>query len=182
MRVKIYQVNAERDKHDVKFFRLETMQKLQGSPEIDSSIYDEVFNAELEESTLEEIFQKFNQEWHPLYRGHSLSVSDIVVKEDCAYFCQPVGFEKVDFQESLAYKPDNLMKVVYVEPHRPPYTAEVENTLKGQQRAVGGLIQYLYNEDNTIIVINDEGKLNGLEGNRRIEGDVLCGSSRGGCF
>lgn len=176
MRVKIYQINSNRDKHNVKFCGLEILQKLQGSSEIDSSIYDEVFDAELEESNLEEIFGRFNQEGHPLHRGHSLSVSDIVVKEDGAYFCQPIGFEKVDFQESLAHKPDNLMQVVYVEPHRIPYTAEIENTLKGQQRAVGGLIQYLYNDDKTIIVINDEGKLNGSEGNRRIEGDVLCGS------
>ena len=65
--------------------------------------------------------------------------------------------------------------MLYVEPHRKPFVTEISNTLEGQQNAVQGLIQYLYNDDRTITVINDESKINGMEGNRRIEGDVLVG-------
>ncbi|MGO5548402.1 DUF3846 domain-containing protein [Lachnospiraceae bacterium LCP19S3_B12] len=49
------------------------------------------------------------------------------------------------------------------------------NTLEDQQRAVDGLIQYIRNEDDTVIVINEESKINGIEDNRRIDGDVLVG-------
>lgn len=31
------------------------------------------------------------------------------------------------------------------------------------------------NGDGTLLVINEENKLNGMEGNRRIDGDVVCG-------
>lgn len=67
------------------------------------------------------------------------------------------------------------IKVLMVEPQKAPYVAKIENTLAGQQQAVQGYIQYLYNDDNTILVCNEEGKLNGMQGNRRIDGDVLVG-------
>lgn len=70
---------------------------------------------------------------------------------------------------------ENLIRVLVVEPGRTPYESEIPNTLEGQQRAVEGRIEYLYNEDQTIFVINEENKINDSEGNRRIEGDVICG-------
>lgn len=176
MRIKIYQINSERDKNHVMFLGIKYLEQFQGSKNIDASIYDEVFDGELDTSNLSKIFRKFNHEGHPLYRGHNLTVSDVVVMEDGAYFCESVGFEKIAFDEKLTQKQDNLINILYVEPHEIPYVAEIENTLEGQQRAVGGRIEYVYNDDNTIIVINEEGKINGSDGNRRIEGDVLCGS------
>ena len=64
---------------------------------VDSSLYDEVFNAELGTGDLEEIYTKFNIERHPLHRGDSLSVSDVVVTDQGAFFCDRSGFEKIDF-------------------------------------------------------------------------------------
>lgn len=63
-----------------------------------------------------------------------------------------------------------IPRVLVVEPHRVPYESEIKNTLEGQQRAVEGRIEYVYNDDNTIIVVNEEMKINGSDGNRRIEG------------
>lgn len=162
MRVKIYQISHDRDIHNKKFISL-------GENEmVDPSTYDEVFNAELDESDLEAIYTRFNTEGHPLHRGHSLSVSDVVIVEDKAYICQSVGFKEVKFDESKTQKPDNLMRVVYVEPNKPAYVAEVEHTLKGEQRAVKGLIEPVYIEnDGTCLICNEEAKLEGLEGNRR---------------
>ena len=60
------------------------------------------------------------------------------------------------------------MRVVYVEPHKPAYEAEIQHTLEGEQRAVGGLIEPIYNEDDTCLVGNEEAKLIGMEGNRHI--------------
>lgn len=168
MRIKIYQINFDRDKNKVKFHDLKNTERFQGKADIDPSIYDEVFNGEIDSSNLEEIFRQFNTEGHPLHRGHSVSVSDVIVIDDRAYFCQPVGFQEISFDESLTMKPDNLMTVVYVEPHKPPYIAEIEHTLEAEQKAVGGFIEPIYMDD-VCLVGNEEAKLIGMEGNRRIE-------------
>lgn len=170
MRVKVYQIDCKRDVHHVKFQDLDNTAKFQSHAAVDPALYDEVFNAELDITDVEEVYRRFNTEGHPLYRGHSLSVSDVVVMNDRAYFCQPVGFQEVSFDESLTHKPENMLTVVYVEPHKAPYVAEIQNTLVAEQKAVGGLIELIGNGDGTFIVCNDEGKLIGMEGNRRIRG------------
>ena len=168
MRLKIYQINTQRDTLELKFHDSKHQAQIKGDDKIDASIYDEVFSGEVYTSNLEEIFRQFNHQGHPLHRGHPICVSDVLVMNDMAFCCQPIGFEKVDFDESLTQKPDNLMKVVFVEPHRPPYIAEVTDGLESLQQAVGGLIEFVYNSDGTVIVCNEEGKLIGMDGNRRI--------------
>ena len=168
MRIKIFQIDREKDKNGVKFMHTDRLEKLQGTTDIDASIYTEVFNGEVNASYLEDVYTMFNCEGHPLYRGHSMSISDVVKTEDGAYFCDLVGFKKIDFDESKTSKPNNLLKVVYVEPDEPAYAAEVEHTLDGEQRAVGGMIECIYcHDDNTCVVANEEAKLIGMEGNRR---------------
>ena len=163
MRVQIYQINSERDKERQKFFDL----KEGANP--DPSIYDEVFDAEIDETDLEAIYARFNTNHHPLFRGHSLSVSDVVVMDGKANICQGVGFREVPFDVTQTQKPDNLMRVVYVEPNKPPYVAEVEDTLEGKQKAVQGYIEPVYIEnDGTCLIGNEEAKLIGMEGNRGI--------------
>lgn len=106
---------------------------------------------------------------HPLHRGHSLSVSDVVVNDNGAFFCDSIGFQPIAFDESQTQKPDNLMRVVYVEPHKAPYIADVAHTLEAEQKAVGdGLIEPIDNYDGTCLVGNEESKLRGMDGNRRI--------------
>lgn len=83
------------------------------------TIYDEVFSGNIKCRNLEEVFARFHTEDHPLHRGHSLSVSDVVLSEDGASFCDTEGFKEIDFDETLAHKPDDLLKIVYVEPNRP---------------------------------------------------------------
>ncbi len=60
------------------------------------------------------------------------------------------------------------LTVVMVEPHKAPYVAEVDDKLSALQKAVGGYIEVVGNGDGTLIICNEEGKLQGLEGNRRI--------------
>ena len=175
MRIKIYQINSSRDTNQVKFWGLESLPKFQNSSEVDATLYDNVFDAEMDEMSLEEIFTRFNNEKHPLYRGHSLSVSDVVVTENGAYFCDSFGYKGIEFDESKTQKQDNLIQVLYVEPHKKPYVTEIPNTYEATNQAVMGLIEYIYNDDGTLYVINEESKINGMEGNRRIEGDVLVG-------
>ena len=43
MNVRIYQINMKRDANNVAFMNYESLPKFQGSSEIDSSLYDKVF-------------------------------------------------------------------------------------------------------------------------------------------
>ena len=177
MRVKIYQVNSDRDTNGVKFRGLDQEAVSQGKVQIDSSVYDEVFNAEMDFDGLQDLFIIFNTTGHPLHRGHSMSVSDVVVTDEGAFFCNNIGFAQVDFDESKTQKPDDLMRVVYVEPGKPAYEAEIRNDLYAEQQAVGGLIEPVYLEEDICIVGNEESKLIGLPGNRRLEnGTIMAGS------
>ena len=169
MRIKIFQIDMDKDRNCVKFMNSEDLERLQGTKEIDASLYNEVFDGEVEAADLEDVYSLFNSDERPaLHRGHSMSISDVVKTEDGMYFCDLVGFKKIDFDESQTTKPDNLLKVVYVEPNKPAYLAEVEHTLEGEQRAVKGFIECIYcHDDQTCVVGNEEAKLMGMEGNRR---------------
>ncbi len=171
MNIKIYQIDTNRDNVGAKF---QPLDRLEGK-KVDVSLYNEVFMGNVDSNTLEDVFKKFNTDGHPLHRGHPLSVSDVVKLEENTdnlesgfYYCDSIGFAKIDFDESLVHKQDNLMQVVYVEPHRKPFVSEIKHTLDAEQKAVGGLIELVYNEDGTAIICNEEGKLIGLDGNRRI--------------
>ena len=59
------------------------------------------------------------------------------------------------------------MTVLVVEPLKPPYLKTISGDLKSLQKEVGGLIDATYPfEDRVAVVLNDEGKLNGLMPNR----------------
>ena len=61
------------------------------------------------------------------------------------------------------------MKVLMVEPGRPPYETEIEGGLKSLQAAVGGDIQATYPFDDLVgLICNDESKLMGLPLNRAL--------------
>ena len=173
MKLKIYQISQSRDAHQVKFMGTDRMVALTGSSQIDASIYDEVFNGEVECSDLEEVFMKFNTEGHPLHRGHSLSVSDVVVTDEGAFFCESIGFLPIGFDECKTQKPDSLLKIVYVEPGKAPFVSEVGSDLKSMQKAVDGYIQPIYLGDGTILVCDDEAKLKGSAGNRRLGDSII---------
>ena len=50
---------------------------------------------------------------------------------------------------------EDKLRIVKVEPNKPAYVTEIENTLEAEQEAVGGLIELIYNGDGTFIVCND---------------------------
>ena len=59
------------------------------------------------------------------------------------------------------------MTVLVVEPLKPAYLKTISGDLKSLQKEVGGLIDATYPfEDRVAVVLNDEGKLNGLMPNR----------------
>lgn len=61
------------------------------------------------------------------------------------------------------------IKVVLVRPGKVSSIEEIDSSLRGMQRIVGGTIQAIYPfEDNVALVCNDDGKLLGLEPNRAL--------------
>lgn len=70
---------------------------------------------------------------------------------------------------------DNTIKVVKIEVGQPPEVKEIENSLNSLQKEVDGLIECVYLDDGCIAIINEEGKINGMEPNRRVGADIICG-------
>lgn len=110
MKIEIYQINNLRDIHRVKFTRFENISRWQGSSEIQSFIYDKVFEGEVPCSNIEDVYTLFNTSCPEGHVGHSLSVSDIVKVchtqpglEQGFYYCDSFGFKKVAFEPSKAF-------------------------------------------------------------------------------
>lgn len=68
------------------------------------------------------------------------------------------------------------MRILIIEPQKVPYEAEIIKDLASMQKIVGGLIQDVDLDENTSLVCNEEGKLIGLEGNRRVGRDIIAGT------
>lgn len=64
--------------------------------------------------------------------------------------------------------------VLKVEPGKPPEVVSMANTLQAMQEMVGGYIEIVPLGD-ACLVCNDEGKLMGMEGNRRLGCDIIAG-------
>ena len=61
------------------------------------------------------------------------------------------------------------MRILQIEPHRPPYPLEIDGTLAEMKKLVGGTIQAVYPfTDDIALICNDEGKLLGLPLNRAL--------------
>lgn len=104
MKIKLYQINPDRDKGLQIFRSLDTWPELNGKPAVDSRIYDKVFDGEIREAMdVEYIFVTFNLDHPTGYCGRSMSVSDVLeIVEAIAYdpgfyYCDTIGFKKIDF-------------------------------------------------------------------------------------
>ncbi len=71
-------------------------------------------------------------------------------------------------EERTLQQEENMLAVVFVEPHKKPVVRKIRNEYEDISHAVGGLIEHIYQEDGTILVANEESKLLGMDGNRRL--------------
>lgn len=177
MKINIYQINTDRDPKQLKFLCLDTARRILHSAEPDSAAYDKVYSGDVKCRNLEDVFTLFNSRRPEGFRGHSLSVSDVVEVEDAVgitpgfYFCDSFGFKEIPFQPELAADAVRgpTIQVVLVEPGKTARIAEVGTSLDAMQQTVGGDIEAYYPfEEQVCIVCNDEGKINGLPLNRAI--------------
>ena len=62
---------------------------------------------------------------------------------------------------------NEMMKVLYIQVGKKPQVIEIKHTHKEMQRLVGGIISaYSPFDDGSVIILNDTGKIDGLEFNR----------------
>ncbi len=178
MKIKIYQIKDQENRRKAAE-RLVNRPPLTAPGPVDETMYHRVFMGDVDCESPYDILFQFNTEGHRLFRGDRMTISDVVEMETDAgkltLLYDSLGVSVIEFDAGKVQKADNLLRVLVIEPHRVPYESEIENTLEGEQAAVEGQVQYLHNGDGTIIVANDDGKMIGMEGNRRIDGDVLVG-------
>lgn len=69
------------------------------------------------------------------------------------------------------------MRVLYKEPGKVPEEREIPNELKDLQNLVGGYIETVRVADSAVLIMNEEGKLRGLEPNFILGaiGDIIVG-------
>ena len=94
----IYQIKSGDETRD---YRFEPFDRLQATGHsVDRANYDLVYTAPLDsKTTLEDIYRTFNIDHPADFKGHSLSVSDVVVLhqggKDTAHYCDSFGFQQV---------------------------------------------------------------------------------------
>jgi len=182
MKIKIYQINTDRDDYGCAFMGMEWLKKAMDTEAPDSAIYDRVFDGEIYGTTPEDVFAKFNWEHPSGYKGRSLSVSDVVEIGEGAevepgfYFCDSIGFKKVDFDASRVCVKEDKITVVFLEPGKLARIEQIDASLDGLQQAVGGYIEAMYPfEEQVCVICNEEGKIHGMPLNRaiRMEGQIV---------
>lgn len=94
----IYQLKNNKVGHDLLFMNTDYLKKK--GQKVNSENYDLIYNAPLDtKETLDSIYEKFNLRHPADFRGHSLSVSDVIVfhkdGKDTAYFVDSFGFTEV---------------------------------------------------------------------------------------
>ena len=76
MRVKVYQIDSERDQQQVKFMGYDLTQKHGG---VDPTSYRCVYSGEMDVSNLEDVYEKLNFGCAARFHGNALRVADIVL-------------------------------------------------------------------------------------------------------
>lgn len=179
MRIKIYQIEGDNPN---KFMGYDFTMEHGG---IDENSYRNVFYGDIEADNLDDIYERLNVGDKPYtYKGHSLSMSDIIEVIDCTdekfkgkcFFVDDVGYKTVDFNTDKCQQMEGL-DCVYITPNNKPLTLKLDiNDYHTLSDAVGGLIETTHPFDDDVCVIgNDEAKLIGMAGNRHIGNSIYAG-------
>ncbi|MBQ9838484.1 MAG: hypothetical protein IJO56_03165 [Oscillospiraceae bacterium] len=106
MKVRIYQIDFERDEKFLCYRNLETVLERCGGI-IPAESYNMVFEYEALSDNLERLFFIFNEAHPKGYKARSMSMSDVVevidpVNGSKFFFCDKIGFKEVSFDASKA--------------------------------------------------------------------------------
>jgi len=106
MKVRIYQIDFERDEKFLCYRNLESVLERCGGI-IPAESYNMVFEYEALSDNLERLFFIFNEAHPKGYKARSMSMSDVVevidpVNGSKFFFCDKIGFKEVSFDASKA--------------------------------------------------------------------------------
>ena len=110
-----------------------------------------------------------------------MSVSDVVEicngEQKGFYYCDVVGFQKIDFDISKVNRSD-MLRVLVIETAKEPYEAEIRDELEAKQSVVGGLIEPVYftQNDKVLVYCDEEFLLKGYEPNRKVGDTIIHGT------
>ena len=190
MRIRVYQIEESRDDRHV---RLESYPKTVALGGVDPSVYRCVFHGDIDGNSLDDVYTAFNQFDHSYlgtFQGHPVSISDVVevtaeqppgshTPPGC-YFCDCIGWRRMEFDSALCAEMDGV-RVLMLLPGKAPVVTHVIDDLPHWQTAVSfrgedSLIEITSPfGDGVLTVSNEEAKLIGMEGNRRINGQIYAG-------
>ena len=130
----------------------------------------DAFNKEIQES----------QDCGRPIKAEIIADQHIKLTEPGFYFCDSIGWQKIEFDKTQSAEMNGI-RMLMILPHHPPVETFVEDELKRLQLAVSdhgedALIEFTYPfDDDCIMLGNEEAKLNGMEGNRRIGSSIYAG-------
>ena len=94
--IKIFQIDSDKDNNHVKFMPFDFIKNF------DFSIYKEVWSGKLDCEDLDNVFMIFNMKHPKDFKGHSLSVSNIVqvinsnTEMNGYYYCDSFGWKQLN--------------------------------------------------------------------------------------
>lgn len=111
--IKVYQIDDDRDMQlyydsnkelgRVMFNSYDRAQKYGW----DESLYNLVWEGKVPTDDLEDIYMAFGNNYDgtrpPNFKGHTMSMSDVVVMDGKAYYCDTVGWTEIPFDESKTF-------------------------------------------------------------------------------
>lgn len=112
----IYQIKGGDETRDYRFESYEGLQKHGLKPDFKN--YDKVYTGDVSilpvnsgtmGAKLEAVFEKFNIDHPADFKGHSLSVSDVVVMDDKAYYVDSFGFKPLEEFLPLEQRKDKFL-------------------------------------------------------------------------
>lgn len=178
MRIRVFQIDDSRDSKNLMFSSHEAVMKSAG---VDAEIYRQVYGGVVNCSDLEGVFSVCNTDFPAGYYGRSLSVSDVVEicdgEQKGFYYCDVVGFQKIDFDISKVNRSD-MLRILICETGKEPYEAEIRDELEAKQSVVGGLIEPVYftRNDKVLVYCDEEFLLKGYEPNRKVGDTIIHGT------
>lgn len=106
MKIVLYQIIPELDKKKLTFNCIEYVRKSCGD-KIPADIYEVVYSGDVEAESCGDVWKIFNCNIPKGYKGHSMSVSDVLeIKDEQGksdfFFCDDIGFETIAFEKEKA--------------------------------------------------------------------------------
>jgi|GEM_PF-4019899 len=113
----IFSIYQLKDIPETRDYRFESLKRLPNNFRIAKENYDFVYAAELhKDESLEQIYERFNINHPADFKGHSLSVSDVVILsrggKETAYYVDNIGFSEVPeflYPQAITSESENVI-------------------------------------------------------------------------